>query len=125
MELTPHVLVVDDDAVTVEVLCSLVHRNLPNVEVEGVDSPITALERVQTSRYAAVLTDLRMPGMDGLQLASHVHAVQPDTPVILITGSIDVQRDPSDNIFAWLHKPFDIDVFVATLHSALACPIAG
>ena len=112
------VLIVDDDPATLEVLTVILRRTLKDLQVEGTHSPMIALERVQTTQYDAVLTDLRMPGMDGLQLASHIHAIQPNTPVILITGAVDVQP-PSGNIFAWLPKPLDIDALLTTLEDAL------
>ncbi|MBA4762506.1 sigma-54 dependent transcriptional regulator [Sphingomonas sp.] len=70
-----------------------------------------------------VVSDIRMPGMDGLQLFARLRALDVDIPVILITGHADVPMAVSalrDGAFDFLPKPFAADHFVAAVRRALA-----
>ena len=69
---TPRLLIVDDDLLTVQLLCELAARYFSEVPVDGTDSPLTALEYAKTTEYSAVLTDLVMPGTDGLLHVSEI-----------------------------------------------------
>lgn len=78
-----------------------------------------ALRMVRPGAYDAVVTDLRMPGMDGLQLTARLKAVDPALPVLLITafGSLDTAREAMRlGAFDYLSKPFSPE----ELHAALA-----
>jgi CheY-like chemotaxis protein/anti-sigma regulatory factor (Ser/Thr protein kinase) len=81
----PTILVVDDDAVHRElaVRCLKPIRNLNLLEAED---GAGALGRIASDRPDLVLTDLRMPGMDGLELVERVHEAYPFLPIILMTS---------------------------------------
>src|SRR5689334_12265920 len=116
---TPRILIVDDDPLTVRLLCELVIRSFEDVKVDGTDSPMTALEYAKTTPYSAVLTDFVMPGMDGLQLAVGIRAIQPTLPILMVSGSA-ADREPSHPVlFALLRKPLDIKAVLEALRSAL------
>ena len=70
-----------------------------------------------------VITDVRMPGIDGLELQERLRAVAPTLPVVFITGSSDPdtqRRAMAAGAYAYLSKPFgDVDL-MGTLWSALA-----
>jgi DNA-binding NarL/FixJ family response regulator len=80
----PHVLVVDDDAD----VCSLLSRELRELgyETDVACCAAAGQAAIQTQEYAVVLTDVRMPGMDGLSFASWVRAHTPSTEVIMMTA---------------------------------------
>lgn len=71
-----------------------------------------ALEQVLTDRYDAVMTDLRMPGMDGADFLARVRFERPDLPIIVMTGHTSF--DANDKVWtnagvrAVLHKPLNI-----------------
>lgn len=76
---------------------------------EEADSVIRALERGQPD---AIISDVRMPGMDGLALLDNIHANYPDLPIIIITAHSDLDSAVSaykGGAFEYLPKPFDID----------------
>ena len=76
---------------------------------EEADSVIRALERTQPD---AIISDVRMPGMDGLAMLDKVHANYPDLPIIIITAHSDLDSAVSaykGGAFEYLPKPFDID----------------
>ena len=124
---TLRILIVDDDPLTVRLLCELVIRYFKDVRVDGTDCPSTALEYAKATTYSAVLTDFVMPGMDGLQLAAGIHAIQPTVPILLISGSAAVQEPSHPALFRFLRKPLDIAAVLDALRSALdgAMPAHG
>jgi CheY-like chemotaxis protein len=83
---------------------------------------IEALAVFLESTFDLVLTDLEMPIMDGLSLASHIKARAPSTPVILLTGSDretvrkKVERGPVDSV---IFKPFRLEDLQNTVQGAL------
>ncbi len=82
-----------------------------------------AVEALVSDRPAAVLTDIRMPGMDGLKLLERLRDSKPDLPVIVMTAYSDLDSAVSSyrgGAFEYLPKPFDIDEAVAAVRRAVA-----
>lgn len=74
-------------------------------------------------KFDAVLSDILMPGMDGIELAVRARAEYPRLPFVFMTGVADIPRDrdrASGLCEAILSKPFDIDELVGALKSAVA-----
>src|SRR5260370_314211 len=80
------VLVVDDDAALLQALPEALHLRLPELVVDTCDEALEALRRIAEVDYDAIISDIKMPGMDGLALLEQVHAIRPSTPTLLITG---------------------------------------
>jgi len=78
------ILVVDDDPLSREFLGEAV-RSL-GYAVETIGSPLRALERLATGGFDLVLTDLRMPEMNGLELVRRITEAQPGLPIVLVTA---------------------------------------
>src|SRR2546421_99234 len=104
-------LIVDDDPVMLEVICEILKRSLANVQVDATDSPNAALHNATSNHYSAVVTDVTMSGMDGLELASKILAVRPDTPIVFMSGAAHALETCRSHAFACLQKPFDIETF--------------
>ena len=85
----PRVLLVDDDAAmrasTMQAL------DLAGLAVSGFGSAEEVLDHAGPGLNGVVLTDIRMPGMDGMTLLQRLRDLDPDLPVILITGHAEVQ----------------------------------
>ena len=84
------------------------------------NSALTALSRAEPD---AVITDIRMPGMDGLQLLAEVTTRYPDLPVIIMTAHSDLDSAVSayqGGAFEYLPKPFDVDEAVELARRAVA-----
>lgn len=79
------VLVVDDDAVVGKSFNRVLTRDKGYLVITA-QSGAEALEKMRTQKYDLVFTDIKMPGMDGVELAAQVKASQPWTPVVIITG---------------------------------------
>lgn len=81
----PTILVVDDDAVHRELAAQCL-QPLRDLVLLQAHSGAAALEQIALDPPDLVLTDLRMPGMDGLELVERVHGAYPDLPIILMTS---------------------------------------
>ena len=85
-----------------------------------------ALARIAASHYDLVLTDIRMPGIDGLALLNRIHEEKPDTKVIVMTAQSTPQtviRAISEKAFSYLGKPFTRASLLDTVNSALCNPV--
>jgi two-component system C4-dicarboxylate transport response regulator DctD len=100
------VLLVDDDASVREALAQTLELADLNATVAA--SYIEAKDHVTREFGGVVVTDIRMPGKDGFQLLDYVHDVDPELPVILLTGEGDIPmavRGISAGAFDFLEKP--------------------
>jgi two-component system response regulator GlrR len=114
------ILLVDDDPD----LLKLISLRLTSAgyRVRTADSGETALAAIAGERPATVITDLRMPGIDGLQLFDAVHRQHPALPVIILTahGTIpDAVRATQRGVFGYLTKPFDSQDLLQKVAAAL------
>ena len=111
---------VDDDA-------SLREVNVESLELEGLTarafaSAEEALADLDQDFAGIFVSDIRMPRIDGLELLARVHAIDPDIPVILITGHADVPMALGalrDGAFDFLTKPFAAENLAASARRAL------
>jgi CheY-like chemotaxis protein len=81
-----------------------------------------ALTKLQEGGYEAVFTDIKMPGMDGLELAERVKARTPWTPVVIITGYGTVEneaRAKAAGVSAFLQKPLSPEMIEGSAADAL------
>lgn len=105
----PRILVVDDEPQVVQIFHDLLQQRGYDVEVssDGDD----AIHRVTDERFDLVLTDINLPGVDGLEVVRAAKAADKDTCVILITGyastttAIDALRQGA---YDYITKPFDL-----------------
>jgi len=118
----PHVLVVDDDPALLQGLPETLRLRMSGVTVDTADSAATALDRIAARDYDAIVTDIRMPGMDGLALLAEIRARRPDTPVFMVTGHGERElaiRALRGGACDFIQKPIDRDYFVAALYRAI------
>jgi DNA-binding NtrC family response regulator len=89
VQLTPHILVVDDDTLICEQFARL--YTLSGYTADVAPSAEKALERLEAGDIDLLVTDIRMPGLSGVELTQRVQQRWPDVPVIVITGDADVE----------------------------------
>jgi CheY-like chemotaxis protein/anti-sigma regulatory factor (Ser/Thr protein kinase) len=113
-------LLVDDDPSIHELIRAMLAGE--GWEVEAVESGEEALACLARGPYDLVLTDIRMPGMDGLTLLSHIRKRHPQVRVVVMT----VHNTPDhivgslrNEAAGYVSKPFSRDTFVEALHNAL------
>ena len=118
----PHILIVDDDATMLRALPEAIHLRMGDIRVDTSGSAQAALERIAETDYDAIVSDVKMPGMDGLTLLARIHELRPDTPTLLITGhgehDLAVQA-LRGGAYDFIQKPIDRDYFVASLSRAI------
>lgn len=113
------VLLVDDDATLREVLVQAFE--LEDLAVDAHGDPAAALARITPDFAGVVVTDVRMPGMDGLELFRRIREVDPDIPVIVMTGHGDVAMvldAMKRGVFDFVPKPFAADHLIASVRRA-------
>ncbi len=101
------VLVVDDEQQMLVAISETLNRK--GFQVTTASSGVDAVGKLRSHFYQAVLTDVRMPGLDGMDLLKHVKRLSPATPVILLTGHGTVQDAVSalkQGAYDYLMKPF-------------------
>src|SRR5436853_576025 len=77
----PRVLIVDDDPALLQALPEALRLRMAGVTVDTADSAAAALDRIAARDYDAIVTDIKMPGMDGFALLAEARGRQPDTPI--------------------------------------------
>jgi len=116
-----YIWVVDDDSSIRWVLeKTLTSTNMMCESFGDAESVIQALERNVPD---VIISDIRMPGMDGLSLLNHVQENYPELPVIIMTAHSDLDAAVSayqKGAFEYLPKPFDIDEALTLVERALA-----
>jgi FixJ family two-component response regulator len=115
----PLIAIVDDDEAVREALCDL-------LQVEGFAGETfdggAALLADAPGRFDCVITDVRMPGMDGLELQYRLRERIASLPVIFLTSSTDDLtrlRALAEGAFAWFAKPVADEALLAALRAAL------
>ena len=114
------VLLVEDDAPVREALSQTLE--LADLQVVRAGSFLAAEPRLTRDLDGVVVSDIRMPGRDGFHLLAHARRIDPDLPVILLTGEGDVPtalRGMAEGAFAFLEKPCAPDALVETVRRAL------
>jgi two-component system, NtrC family, response regulator AtoC len=117
-----HLLIVDDDVLQARLIRSNLERP-GRIRVEVVSSAEEALERLAGSPLDAVLTDLTMPGMDGIELVRRIRDTDPSLPVIVMTANATVER-AVEGIRAgaseFLQKPINVSALQTLVERAVA-----
>jgi DNA-binding NtrC family response regulator len=116
------VLVVDDDTDARELFTLVLSQ--AGFDVDEAADGFAALAKVSHVRPDAVLTDLRMPGMDGIDLAQRIRRIHGDVPIIIATGLETWDLCTSAEAYGavtCMIKPLDFDDLIWTIEMALAC----
>ena len=119
------VLVVDDDpAVRKSIDRVLTSKGYAVITAENGEE---ALRKLNEEKYDLVYTDIRMPGMSGLDVAEQVKARKPWTPVVIITGygtDAAEARAKAAGVSSFVHKPLSPSMIEDSARDALAAPKA-
>lgn len=117
----PRVLCVDDDPHVLEGLARYLRRRVDLVLAVGGPAALEIIERDRS--FAVVMSDLRMPGADGIAVLGRVRKVAPDTVRLLLTGHADLRAAIAavneGQIFRFLQKPASPEVVLAAIAAAV------
>jgi PAS domain S-box-containing protein len=116
------ILIVDDDVALLEALPAALALRMDGITIDTSETAAAALERIREVDYDAIVSDIKMPGMDGLALLREIEQARPGTPTLLITGhgehDLAVQA-LRGGAYDFVAKPIDRDYFVASLERAI------
>ncbi len=115
-----HLLVVDDDRAMRQMLSSLFRD--AGYGVQEAATADEALELARSVELDAVLSDIKMPGKNGIEMVGELRRIRPDTPVVLMTafGSIDSAVEAMRaGAFDYITKPFEPDAVLLTVERAV------
>jgi two-component system, NtrC family, response regulator AtoC len=116
------ILVVDDEEIVRESLASWLEED--GYEVDTAADGAIGLAKLQARTYAVLLVDLKMPGMDGLQMLAKAREIQQEVPVIIMTAYATVDtavQAMKQGAYDYLVKPFEpeaLSLMVGKLTSA-------
>jgi PAS domain S-box-containing protein len=118
----PSVLIIDDDPAVLAALPETLRLWMPDLLVEICASARLALDRIEATEYDAIISDVRMPDMDGLMLLERIRSLRPQTPTLLITGYGDqalATQALRGGAYDYILKPIDRDYLLSSLTRAL------
>ncbi len=113
------ILVVDDEQSMRDFLKILLQKE--GYSVETANNADNALKHLQKDAFDLVISDIRMPGMSGLELLSHIKDDHPNLPVIMITAFAspnDAVSAMQNGAFDYISKPFNVDEIKSVIESA-------
>ncbi|GCE28153.1 hybrid sensor histidine kinase/response regulator [Dictyobacter alpinus] len=116
-----YILIVDDDTALLQALPQALYLRMSGCKVDTSDTAADALELIKANDYDAIVSDIKMPGMDGLTLLSKIQELRPDIPTLLITGHGDHNlaiQALRGGAYDFIQKPIDREYFVAALRRA-------
>ena len=119
--MSQRILVIDDELDMLMLLRMIIEDNT-DYEVETTNNPSEALKMVKETDYDLVISDLKMPGMDGIELSDEVKEIKPHLPLIMITayGSLETADEAiKKGVADFITKPFRKDSILFTINRVL------
>ncbi len=120
----PRILVVDDEQAVRDLLAKTL--TIADYDVDTAVDGTAALDRLRAAEYDLLITDLKMPGMDGLSVIREARRVRPDVAVVIVTGySTEASAIEAINlgVAGYLTKPFRLPRILTLAARALGEPM--
>ena len=114
------ILVIDDERSIRNTLKDILE--FEKYQVEVAEDGFKALELIRTADFDVILCDIKMPGMDGIEVLQKIEEIKPDTPVVMISGhgNIDTAVESiKKGAFDFIEKPLDLNRLLITLRNAM------
>ncbi|AFC23502.1 sigma-54-dependent transcriptional regulator [Saprospira grandis] len=114
------ILIIDDEESIRNVLRDILE--MEDYKVDEAKDGINALSKLKKGGYDAVICDIKMPKMDGMEVLERVQILQPDLPVIMISGHGDIDtavETVKKGAFDYISKPPDLNRLLITIRNAL------
>ena len=119
--MTKRILVIDDEPDMLMLMSMIIEENT-EWEVETTNNPSEGLKMALENDYDLVIADLKMPGLDGMEVFEELKEMKPDIPVIIITayGSLEIADEARNKGVAdFITKPFRKDTILFTMERVL------
>jgi len=114
------ILVIDDERSIRNTLKDILEYE--KYEVDLAEDGSKGLEKVKHTEYDIVLCDIKMPGLDGIEVLEQMSGIAPDTPVVMISGhgNIDTAVESiKKGAFDFIEKPLDLNRLLITIRNAM------
>ncbi len=114
------ILVIDDERSIRNTLKDILEYE--KYEVELAEDGIKAFDKIKAASFDVILCDIKMPGMDGIEVLEKLQEVTPDTPVVMISGhgNIDTAVESiKKGAFDYIEKPLDLNRLLITIRNAM------
>lgn len=121
--MTHKILLIDDDPLVRKSVLLLLKRN--DFEAKSAESVAQALQIAETEQFDLIISDIRMPGVDGVTGAETLSQLfrtkwEKDIPVVFITGYAGAGRELKAEVYGEIiTKPFDLDFLITTIREYL------
>jgi DNA-binding NtrC family response regulator len=115
------ILIIDDEPVIRDLLFDVLSRK--GYRVDTAEDGAVGLSKAKANRYSVVFTDIRMPGMNGVEVYKKLKAISPESRVIVMTGyglEEMIQEALDLGAFADVKKPFDLELIYGLVQRAIA-----
>ena len=115
------ILIIDDEPDMLKLLSIILREKTP-YEISTTNNPLEALELIKNGGFDLVISDLKMPGLDGIEIIEAVKRLDEDTPVVIITAYGTVESASEAMLkggFDFITKPFRKEQILFTIDKAL------
>ena len=115
-----NILVIDDEKSIRNTLTEVLEYEKHTVD--QAENGLEGLEKFRSGNYDVVLCDIKMPGMDGIEVMENLFTISPDIPLIMISGhaNIDTAVDAiKKGAFDFIEKPLDLNRLLITIRNAM------
>ena len=119
--MTPRILIIDDEVDMLMLLRMIIEDNT-DYDVETTNSSTEGIKLFREENYDLVITDLKMPGLDGMDIFDKIKELKPEVPVIIITayGSMETSDEAlRKGVAEFITKPFRKDSILFTIRRVL------
>ena len=119
--MTERILVIDDEPDMLMLMSMIIEENT-EWEVETTNNPSEGLKMAMENDYDLIIADLKMPGLDGMEVFEELKEMKPDIPFIIITafGSLEIADEARNKGVAdFITKPFRKDTILFTMDRVL------
>jgi CheY-like chemotaxis protein len=115
-------LLVDDDPALLEALSGTLETSLGHYRLDICETGMRAFDCVTAHHYDTIISDVNMPGMNGLEFLIQARRVRPQTPIVLISGHAEddlIAKALDAGVDDFILKPIERDVFIRTIRHTL------
>ena len=119
--MAPRILIIDDEVDMLMLLRMIIEDNT-EYDVETTNSPTEGIKLFREENYDLVITDLKMPGLDGMDIFDEFKELKPEVPIIMITayGSMETSDEAlRKGVAEFITKPFRKDSILFTIKRVL------
>ena len=116
------ILIIEDEKAIRNVLSNIVIEEDKNHEVDTAENGLDGFKMLTQNTYDLVLCDIKMPKMDGIELLEKAIAIQPDLPIVMISGHGDLEtavESIKKGAFDYISKPPDLNRLLHTIRNGL------